>query len=603
MKLRRARGRQLLGVASAGALALTMGAMPVSASAAGSAQAVVAAPAARASGGAGAAAAPSYAVPAGAVVVATTGSDGAAGTSAAPLRTLGAAINKAASGKTIVLRGGSYGEEVTVPSNKTLTIQNWPGEAVWLDGSVALSGWIADGGDWRVDGWTAEFDRSPTYTKGAPDSTNPNWQWVNPNYPTAAWPEQVFIDGAAQNQVNARSKVVPGTFYVDLAANRLYVGTNPVGKSVRSSKLTRAMLIQGPNTVLRGVGIRRYATSVPMMGTVAVTGSGATLENVSANDNATTGIFVGKSNVTLRDVTAAANGLAGVIASNADNLTVDRALLTGNDREKFNEAPVSGGIKVGRTRGFLIRDSRVYGNTGPGVWIDESVYNSRVIGNDLFGNTGHGMSVEISAKSLIANNRIYGNGGGGRFGIKVNDTSDVRVWNNTIIGSQRPLNIVQDARRYKAGAAGWDPRFPSGDPTMTWVNGPVQVRNNVIGLSSQCIVCVEDYSHKLTAAQMGVTMNSNLYQRSGANSTYWGIWSRGSVNVNPYVFSTFAAFKATTGQEASGAASDSAGYFTDASGNLTANVTNAASKATAIPADIAALMGVASGTKRIGPLS
>lgn len=593
------RGRILLGVIAATAVA----AVPSVSVGATSSLAAVTVPAARASGGAGAASAPSYTVPSGAIVVSTTGSNSNAGTSSAPLRTLGAAIAKASSGRTIVLRRGSYGEEVTVPSNKTLTIQNWPGEAVWLDGSVSLSGWVPDGGDWRVGGWTAQFDRSPTYVKGAPDSASGAWRWVNPNHPTAPWPEQVWIDGVAQRQVNARSKVVPGTFYVDLAANRLYVGSNPAGKSVRSSKLTRAMLLQGRNSVVRGIGIRRYATSVPMMGTVAITGTGSRLENVSVNDNATTGIFVGKPNVTLRDVTVASNGLAGVIASVADNLTVQRALLVNNNDERFNEAPVSGGIKVGRTRGFLIRDSRVYGNVGPGVWIDESVYNSRVVGNDLFSNTGHGMSVEISAKALIANNRIYGNGGSGKFAIKVNNTSDVRVWNNTILGSQRPLNVVQDTRRYRAGAAGADPRFPSGDPTMTWVNRPVQVRNNVIGLSSRCIVCVEDYSRKLTAAQMGVTMNSNLYQRAGASSTYWGLWSRGSVNVNPYVFSSFSAFRATTGQESLGAASDSAGYYTNSSGTLTRNVTAAASRATAIPADIAALIGVSSGTKRIGPLS
>jgi hypothetical protein len=40
--------------------------------------------------------------------VATTGADTAAGTLAAPLKTIQAAVNKAVSGTTIYLRGGTY---------------------------------------------------------------------------------------------------------------------------------------------------------------------------------------------------------------------------------------------------------------------------------------------------------------------------------------------------------------------------------------------------------------------------------------------------------------------------------------------------------------
>ena len=50
---------------------------------------------------------------------------------------------------------------------------------------------------------------------------------------------------------------------------------------------------------------------------------------------------------------------------------------------------------------------------------------------------------------------------------------------------------------------------------MTWLLGPVTVRNNVIGLptsSASCVLCVEDYSHQRTAAQMGVTSNGNVLQ-------------------------------------------------------------------------------------------
>jgi len=85
-----------------------------------------------------------YPVPAGAVVVSPSGNDSAAGTAAAPYRTLTKAASAAAAGATIVLRAGTYHESVAV--YKRVTIQSWPGETVWLDGSVPVNDWAASNG-------------------------------------------------------------------------------------------------------------------------------------------------------------------------------------------------------------------------------------------------------------------------------------------------------------------------------------------------------------------------------------------------------------------------------------------------------------------------
>lgn len=72
----------------------------------------------------------SYAVPSGAMFVATTGRDTNPGSSSAPKRTMGAAIAAAPARGTIVIRGGTHHESVIVPSSKPLTIQSYPREAV-----------------------------------------------------------------------------------------------------------------------------------------------------------------------------------------------------------------------------------------------------------------------------------------------------------------------------------------------------------------------------------------------------------------------------------------------------------------------------------------
>ena len=64
---------------------------------------------------------------------------------------------------------------------------------------------------------------------------------------------------------------------------------------------------------------------------------------------------------------------------------------------------------------------------------------------------------------------------------------------------------------------------------MTWINGPVEVRNNIMaGTSGNCLLCVEDYSKQLTAEQMKVTALGNVYQRSNTSSPGWvAVWSTG----------------------------------------------------------------------------
>jgi hypothetical protein len=142
-----------------------------------------------------------YPVPGNARYVSPSGSDTGDGTLTAPWQTVTKAVDSAPDGATVVLREGTYSESVTIPEGKRLTLQSYPRETVWFDGSRDVSGWTADGAAWRVNGWRAQFDHSPTYTKGAPDSRSPGWGFVDAAYPMAAHPDMVFIDGVPQRQV------------------------------------------------------------------------------------------------------------------------------------------------------------------------------------------------------------------------------------------------------------------------------------------------------------------------------------------------------------------------------------------------------------------
>lgn len=557
-----------------------------------------------ASAGSVAVGAAQYPVPAYALFVSPSGNDAAGGSSAAPWRTLGRAVAAAPAGSTIVLRQGTYHESVTIPSGKRLTVQAYPGEAVWLDGSRAVTNWAADGAAWRSDGWTPQFDRSPTFTRGAPDNTGANWSFVNPAYPLAAWPEQVFIDGAPQRQVASRGAVTAGTFYVDTAADRLYVGTNPGGRAVRASALITGLIIRGAGSVVRGIGVQRYANSVPDKGALQAVAPDVTIENVVVRDSATEGIFAGANGlgvrVTLRHVTVERSGMLGIETSFSDGLVVDGVRAVGNNTERFNQAPVSGGLKITKARGLTIRNSVFADNYGPGLWIDESSYDATVVGNDMLRNAGHGLSYEISSRALIADNVVAGNGGNG---MKINNASNMDIWNNTVVdNADRPLWVVQDPRvASNTSTPGHDPRQPLPDPTVTWLLGPVTLKNNVIGgtTSANCLLCGQDTALRRTDEQIAITTNGNAYHRTSTTRPTWTVtWPVGAAA--PQVYTTLAAFRQATGQEVNGQEFTGAPVV-DAAYRLTPALA-AVERAIAqpLPAAVASRMGAPTGEERLG---
>ena len=542
----------------------------------------------------------SYPVPSGAIFAAPDGNDAAAGTAAAPVRTIARAVAVAPAGGTVVLRGGTYRETVTLRS-KALTLQNQPGEAVWLDGSVPLTAWTTEGSRWSTP-WTTRFDSSPTYTQGAPDNTEPGWQFINPAYPLAAHPDQVFVDGEPQRQVGRLSDVVSGTFYVDQAAGRLWLGRSPQGRTVAASQLQKAMSIQAAGSVIRGMGLKNFAPSVWHMGSVTIEAPRVRLENVVVTDAATTGISVLDADVTLANVTITRSGMLGLHTRFADRLTVVGADISTNNVEHFNQAPTAGGAKAAQSRGITVQNSRFADNDGTGFWEDMSCYDSLITGNTFVGNAGHGLFLEISAKALVADNLFARNNG---FGIIVNNTSDVQIWNNTLVGNSRPLNLVQDDRRNtRRSDPAVDPRLQWPDPAMPWTLGPVTVRNNVIAdanATANCLLCVEDYSNQASGAQMRISSDSNLYHRRTATSPAWiVVWARDKGIVDPFVFRTLAEATAKVGQEARGRELTGASIL-DASDRLGTQAQGLVeSVAEPMPQSIAARLGWPTGTKALG---
>ncbi len=470
----------------------------------------------------------SYSIPTTAIYVATTGSDANNGTKASPLRTISAATKAAGAGGTVVVRGGVYHEEVVVYPHDKLTVEAYPGEAVWLDGSSPVSGWAKSGDVWVKSGWTSFFDASPTYSKGAPDGTTVGWQWIDPDFPMASHPDQIWMDGTALTQVASRDAVTTGTFFVDESTEQLVLGSDPNGRKVEASTLSEGMSIRSKDSLIRGIGVRRYATSVPMMGTVSTYFTGVTLENVTITDNATTGLFVGAAGATLKHVSVRNNGLLGLGTNKADNLTVESLSSQGNNNQHFNRAPVSGAMKISRSRNVTVQNSSFIDNHGQGPWFDESSLNVIFTHNDIKGNKGHGLVFEISEHMTAADNLIVSNTLNGIF---VTNSGKAAIWNNTVVGNGGGIDITQDKRR------GTDPDIP-------WVTKDASVVNNIVSQAGgEYVLRVADWSHQYTGAQMVSTSEGNLFHRPSATAPatpfIWALQTSGTTSyANLQTYST-----------------------------------------------------------------
>ncbi|MCW2913252.1 MAG: right-handed parallel beta-helix repeat-containing protein [Actinomycetia bacterium] len=511
----------------------------------------------------------SYPVPAGAHFVAPGGNDTAAGSRSAPWRTLGHAVQTVSAGAVIVLRQGTYRESLEI-TRKRLTIQPYPGEAVWFDGSRRVTGWVRDGSAWRKDGWTTRFDNTdPTVGR--------DWvfQMADPKYPMARWPDQVFVNGKELEQVADRASVRAGTFFVDYRNGQLYVGSDPNGATVDATTLAEALYFHGADgSVVRGIGFRRYGTPIKRMGAVKGYADDLLFENDVFADTALTGLSIRGSRITVRRNAFLRNGQLGLQGHKADKATIVGNVLDGNNTAHFKIIPVAGGMKITTSRGLRVLDNDVEDNGSAGIWLDEACTQAVIARNVVRHNTGHGIQFEISDGALIVGNVVVDNA---RYGIRILESSQVRVWNNTVSGNARRQIDALDAGR-KGRVTG------------------ILLRNNLLESrpGSDQLLGVEDTNRRYGAAAM-VDADGDAFYRSSKGPgalIHWVDPARKTTDLKG-----LSDFTERTGREAHGIAADAAAPFADRQNFRLRPGSDPLRAGLPLPADVASLLGLHAGDR------
>ncbi len=455
-----------------------------------------------------------YAVPGGAVFVSPSGRDSNPGTQSAPLATVAHAVAKVGSGGTIVLRGGTYREQLG-SITKRITIQPYPHEQAWLKGSLIATGFSGSGGDWVKSGWNPAGVCHNCYPQAA----------IDPQYPMAGQPDQVFIDGAPQRQVSSRSAVGNGSFYFDRAHSQLWIGTNPTGHTIEATAYAKAMQFStshSSGSIVRGIGIADYAAhynfDVPAM--VVGNTSNLTFVKDTFAFSAGRGLSILSPGAVVTDDMFVDNGANGLHANTADGLDFERNYVGFNNFERFSIQPSASastaGAKITSSGNMVLRGNVVEDNYSNGLWLDVSCWNTVIANNTILRNAGHGIAVELSGSVIVAGNI---SGHNGRIGLKVSGSNAVSAINNTIVNNGwAQLGVYEDPRS--------NPRPQHG---VTWNTAQVVVANNIFeGPNSSTYAMLDSFDGnypKRTTTQGMLSIDAR------------NVWMRPTVSAPHYVAS------------------------------------------------------------------
>jgi len=374
------------------------------------------------------------------------GKDSNPGTSAAPFRTIQAAVNKAVAigyngtGVKVIVNPGVYRETVNISSygfgGGTLTLQAAQTGTAVISGSDVLTGW----------GWVSSSVYSHPWNYYLNSCSAPA-SWPSNLAPISLRAEMIFVNGVPLTQVMNRGDIQPGTFYIDDLGSTVYLsppyGTNMstayIEAAVRPQDLT---VTRSSNVVLRGLVFRHAASCI--LGTAAtIYGSSNILVDWALamwNNWGGFGVF-SSSNITLQHSASNYNGGIG-FQGNRDQYV----LLSWNDSQYNNWRGAQaalydwgmGGVKFLQTHNATVQNHRSFRNQAQGLWFDtdnKNIVINRVtlaenvlaalqmersegpitLENSALCSSGGGINLLTSSNFTIMNNLFYNNGGTNRW--------------------------------------------------------------------------------------------------------------------------------------------------------------------------------------------
>lgn len=410
------------------------------------------------------------------------------------------------------------------------------GQIIWgnantiIDGSIPVSSWTQQGSVWFASGVAGNSNGGGQ----CEDNT------TNPCLPT----DQVFRNDTHLSRVMSLAAVGAGKFYIDYAANKLYVGDNPSGKNIEIARTNYAIRSSSNGVTIKGLTIQKFSPNA-QQGAVYAEGDSWQIINNLIRWNHAAGLYLSGSDGTLvsgNNVTQ--NGQLGIAHYNSQNVTISNNDITSNNTDGFWIADwESGGYKTTYSSSNFV-NNRVRNNLGVGAWVDVQGDGVTIDSNTITGNAADGVRYEISYNGAIKNNTITGNGFGllrgadysmyAVAGINVNTSSNVQIFGNTVADNAN--GIALQMRNRGSGK-----------------NGVYQLTNTVVHNNSITMKSGSRWGEGVTG--LGQLVSDNSYFTSKGNNFYGNTYYLDSQTAKRFAwnntYSTKAAWQAA-GQDTAG---------------------------------------------------
>jgi len=207
----------------------------------------------------------------------------------------------------------------------------------------------------------------------------------------------------------------------------------------------------------------------------------------------------------VRDSRFVDNGHLGIHVHRSETIVVERSVVVGNNKARFDPRHSAGGVKVTASTGVTVRGNVVSRNGGPGIWTDLATRLVTIAHNEVVDNGRSGIQVELTSSVNVVSNVVRGNG---EAGVWVLESTDVQVAHNEVVGNSRELYVLEGPRGQIDNVA---------------------LVNNVVGddRPTRALV-VDDWTSQRAAADIPVRRLANAAQRREVAAhavSGWRSWS------------------------------------------------------------------------------
>jgi hypothetical protein len=373
-----------------------------------------------------------------------------------------------------------------------------------LNGSVVLSSWTASGSNFwaTVSGFTSPGDGGECVVGGVGG--------------LCTYAGDVYFDGVALERVSTLAAVAVGKFFHDIAANRVYIRSDPSGHTVERASQTTGINGSATGVVLNNLTVEKYAN--PAQSGAIQMGVDWTVQNTSARLNHGIGVRI-NSGAIVTGCQFNYNGQMGCGGSGTGAL-VDSTEIGYSNYNLYDPAWEAGGTKFTSTVDLVVSNCWIHHSAGPGLWLDIDNIDFTLEDNICEDNyspnasASPGIFIEISYGGIIRNNTCRRNGAGftswlwgAGILIAASGGTGLDIYGNIVEDNLHGITLIQQSRG--SGTHG------------THLVQNVTVHDNTIRMVTGFTGAVQDYGGDAIFDSLGNSFTTNTYHLASGNHFAW----------------------------------------------------------------------------------